>query len=173
MARVSGPRPSSRGLPYCGFGPFAAGQRNGRATPEHSQTQSVPSRYRATFDPLEMLHSMKVERILPSGRPVSPVADLLILASRNDGHRAKQIPQAWLSKERRQAPAIARLCPLPEDRNLSETLSPIGFRRPWTAYGCSRGQEPSPTKPNKTEGSIRFLRRAALACPCFRVFRAS
>ena len=28
------------------------------------------------------------------------------------------------------------------------------------AYGCSGNQEPSPTKPNKTEGSVRFLRRA-------------
>src|SRR6266849_1889192 len=51
-----------------------------------------------------------------------------------------------------QVPAVVRLWPPPEDRDFSETLSPIGSQRLGTAYGCAPNQEPPSTKPNKTGG---------------------
>jgi hypothetical protein len=143
---------------------LAVAQRKGPAIPEHSQTESRTFTVSGQHPNLwKCFILMKVERILPSGRPVSPVADLLIPGTakrRPPGDTCS--PSVTDRRAPGRLPAVARLCPLPKDRNLSETLSLIGFERPWTAYGCSGNQEPSPTKPNKTEGSVRFLRRARL-----------
>jgi hypothetical protein len=63
--------------------------------------------------PLEMIHSMKVEKFLPSGVGQSPREPIFRSpAQRNDSHEGTRVPQAWLAAERRAVPAVVRLRPL-------------------------------------------------------------
>ena len=154
----------------CCFGPLAAGTRNSPAIPDVPRPRAVPSLYRATYKPLETFHSMKVARILPPGVRF-PLADLLTPGTANAaGVKQACSPQAWLAGSAWQVQSIARLCPLPEDRNQPETLSINGFQRlncislfgkPTAPHPRNpikpRGPSDSCAEPKKSLHSLRFL----------------